>query len=89
MTKSLKPFFFLTGQGFDRHLFALRKLAEGRGQSPALYNDVGYKTMTYDILSTSTLPDPSVLIGGFCPVVPDGYGVGKCRDTLYFYRHNL
>ncbi|KAK7496706.1 hypothetical protein BaRGS_00012113 [Batillaria attramentaria] len=64
------------GQGFDRHLFAMRKLAEAKGQSPAFYSDEGYRTMIYDILSTSTLPDPSVMIGGFCPVVPDGYGVG-------------
>ncbi|PVD24049.1 hypothetical protein C0Q70_14518 [Pomacea canaliculata] len=64
------------GQGFDRHLFALRKLAEAKGQNPALFNDPGYRTMIYDILSTSTLPDPSVLIGGFGPVVPDGFGIG-------------
>jgi carnitine O-palmitoyltransferase 2 len=55
----------------------LRKLAEAKGQTPALFKDEGYRTMTYDILSTSTLADPSVLIGGFCPVVPDGYGVGE------------
>ncbi|KAK7102205.1 carnitine O-palmitoyltransferase 2, mitochondrial-like [Littorina saxatilis] len=64
------------GQGFDRHLFAMRKLAEAKGESPELFSDEGYRTMIYDILSTSTLPDPSVLIGGFCPVVPEGYGVG-------------
>ncbi|KAL8569449.1 hypothetical protein ACOMHN_054164 [Nucella lapillus] len=64
------------GQGFDRHLFAMRLLAAGRGQRPALFGDAGYRTLTHDTLSTSTLPEPSVLIGGFCPVVPDGYGVG-------------
>ena len=68
---------WLTGQGFDRHLFAMRKLAEAKGEPPELFSDMGYRTMIYDILSTSTLPDPSVLIGGFCPVVPDGYGVGE------------
>ena len=55
----------------------MRKLAEAKGQSPELFSDEGYRTMINDILSTSTLPDPSVLIGGFCPVVPDGYGVGE------------
>ena len=55
----------------------MRKLAEAKGEPPELFSDMGYRTMIYDILSTSTLPDPSVLIGGFCPVVPDGYGVGE------------
>lgn len=64
------------GQGFDRHLFAMRKLAEARGQSPELFKDEGYRVMTHDILSTSTLPDASVRLGGFCPVVADGYGIG-------------
>lgn len=73
-----------SGQGFDRHLFALRKLAEAKGQNPALFGDPGYRTMIYDILSTSTLPDPSVLIGGFGPVVPDGFGIGKKMLVLQF-----
>lgn len=73
----------LAGQGFDRHLFAMRKLAESRGKSPEFFSDVGYRTMIYDILSTSTLSDPSVMIGGFCPVVPDGFGVGTFVLLLF------
>ena len=29
----------LFGNGWDRHLFALRKLAEGRGETPAIFED--------------------------------------------------
>ena len=41
------------------------------------YSDASYQKMNHIILSTSTLSSPAVQIGGFCPVVPDGYGIGK------------
>ncbi|XP_055978326.1 carnitine O-palmitoyltransferase 2, mitochondrial isoform X1 [Sorex fumeus] len=65
------------GQGFDRHLFALRYLAAARGLGlPELYQDPAYKQINHNILSTSTLASPAVNLGGFAPVVPDGFGVG-------------
>ncbi|XP_077309441.1 carnitine O-palmitoyltransferase 2, mitochondrial [Lithobates pipiens] len=65
------------GQGFDRHLFALRYLAAGKGMSlPELYQDPAYARINHNILSTSTLTSPAVQLGGFAPVVPDGFGVG-------------
>ncbi|XP_041348084.1 carnitine O-palmitoyltransferase 2, mitochondrial-like [Gigantopelta aegis] len=64
------------GKGFDRHLFALRHLAEDSGKALDLFEDPAYKKLNHIILSTSTLSDPSVLIGGFGAVVPDGYGIG-------------
>ncbi|XP_030640601.1 carnitine O-palmitoyltransferase 2, mitochondrial isoform X2 [Chanos chanos] len=65
------------GQGFDRHLFALRYLAGSKGMAlPSLYQDPAYAAINYNILSTSTLTSPAVSLGGFAPVVPDGYGVG-------------
>ncbi|XP_014859790.1 PREDICTED: carnitine O-palmitoyltransferase 2, mitochondrial [Poecilia mexicana] len=65
------------GQGFDRHLFALRYLANSKGQSlPSLYTDPAYGAINHNILSTSTLTSPAVSLGGFAPVVPDGFGVG-------------
>uniref|UniRef100_A0A3B3UMF7 Carnitine palmitoyltransferase 2 n=1 Tax=Poecilia latipinna TaxID=48699 RepID=A0A3B3UMF7_9TELE len=64
-------------QGFDRHLFALRYLANSKGQSlPSLYTDPAYGAINHNILSTSTLTSPAVSLGGFAPVVPDGFGVG-------------
>lgn len=65
------------GQGFDRHLFALRNLANSKGQVlHDLYTDPAYPAINHNILSTSTLTSPAVNLGGFAPVVPDGFGVG-------------
>jgi carnitine O-palmitoyltransferase 2 len=65
------------GQGFDRHLFAMRYFAEKRGQKiPDLYLDPAYKLINQNILSTSTLAHPAILTGGFAPVVDSGYGIG-------------
>lgn len=65
------------GQGFDRHLFALRYLANSKGQTlHSLYTDPAYAAINHNILSTSTLTSPAVNLGGFAPVVPDGFGVG-------------
>ena len=65
------------GQGFDRHLFALRTLAEeGEEELPAIFTDQSYRHLCHIILSTSTLSTDSVLIGGFAPVTSDGYGIG-------------
>lgn len=65
------------GQGFDRHLFAMRYLANSKGMAlNNLYQDPAYAAINHNILSTSTLTSPAVSLGGFAPVVPDGFGVG-------------
>lgn len=65
------------GQGFDRHLFALRKLAEqSNSPKPAIFEDTAYENINNNILSTSTLSSPAVFAGGFGPVVQNGYGIG-------------
>lgn len=65
------------GQGFDRHLFALRVLAEEKGQAlPAIYTDTCFEKANHFVLSTSTLHGTAFSGGGFAPVVPDGYGIG-------------
>ncbi|XP_073419730.1 carnitine O-palmitoyltransferase 2, mitochondrial isoform X2 [Dendrobates tinctorius] len=65
------------GQGFDRHLFALRYMAAGKGMTvPDLFQDPAYARINHNVLSTSTLTSPAVQVGGFAPVVPDGFGVG-------------
>ncbi|KAM8888732.1 carnitine O-palmitoyltransferase 2, mitochondrial [Synchiropus picturatus] len=65
------------GQGFDRHLFALKYLANSKQQPlHGLYADPAYAAINHNILSTSTLTSPAVSLGGFAPVVPDGFGVG-------------
>ncbi|KAM8930616.1 carnitine O-palmitoyltransferase 2, mitochondrial [Pelodytes ibericus] len=65
------------GQGFDRHLFAMRYLAASKGMTlPDLYQDPAYARINHNVLSTSTLTSPAVQLGGFAPVVADGFGVG-------------
>lgn len=66
------------GQGFDRHLFALKKIVEDSENisMPLLFKDPAYQKINHNILSTSTLSSPEVMAGGFGPVVEDGYGIG-------------
>lgn len=65
------------GKGFDRHLFAMRKIAEAEGHAvPALYKDKSYIQATHFVLSTSSLYGSNFSGGGFAPVVQDGYGLG-------------
>uniref|UniRef100_A0A8D2JFK3 Choline/carnitine acyltransferase domain-containing protein n=1 Tax=Varanus komodoensis TaxID=61221 RepID=A0A8D2JFK3_VARKO len=68
---------YISGQGFDRHLFALKYLVQRRGgRIPNFYNDEAYKSINHIIISTSTLSSPAIHHGGFGPVVPDGFGIG-------------
>lgn len=53
------------GQGWDRHLFALRKIAEQDNQRmPDLFTDPAYKHANNIILSTSTLSSTNFGVGG-------------------------
>jgi carnitine O-palmitoyltransferase 2 len=63
------------GQGFDRHLFVMKKIAEESGKAlPEIYTDKSYISANHFILSTSTLYGEAFQGGGFAPVVPDGFG---------------
>ncbi|KAE8993418.1 hypothetical protein PF007_g16356 [Phytophthora fragariae] len=65
------------GQGFDRHLFALRAMAELQGIAvPEFYTLPAHQTMSKIILSTSTLSSPALEGGSFGPVNEDCYGIG-------------
>jgi len=66
----------LTGQGADRHLFALFNLAKKSGKIPSIFTDKAYGVLNHNILSTSTLSHEAIEGGGFGPVVADGYGIG-------------
>ena len=65
-----------TGKGFDRHLFALKCLAEADSLTLPFFEDPSYNKLNNIILSTSTLATPSVAFGGFGPVNDDSYGIG-------------
>ncbi|PIK40111.1 putative carnitine O-palmitoyltransferase 2, mitochondrial [Apostichopus japonicus] len=72
------------GQGWDRHLFALRTLAEQSGTKPGIFSDPAYINICQIVLSTSSIFSPAVLAGGFAPVIPSGYGIGYYpeEDTM-------
>lgn len=64
------------GQGFDRHLFALKlTAAENNIKTPKIFEDPAYAFINKNIISTSTLNSPAIQGGGFGPVVPNGYGI--------------
>jgi len=67
----------MTGAGWDRHLFALKWIAEEQGTPiPELYTSKAYATLSNVVLSTSTLNSPALDGGGFGPVGPDCFGIG-------------
>jgi hypothetical protein len=87
------------GKGSERHLFALRSLAEKYNLDvPAFFSSPAWTTLNHTILSTSNCGNPSLRLFGFGPVVPDGFGIGyiikdsaihftissKSRQTLRF-----
>lgn len=64
------------GQGFDRHLFALKLTAKENdfAQIP-LFLDPAYEDINKNVISSSTLNSPAIQGGGFGPVVQNGYGI--------------
>lgn len=73
------------GQGFDRHLFAMKTAAERVKVIDKfnVFQDPAYAKINHNIISTSTLSSEALLAGGFGPVVKDGYGIGyNIQDTF-------
>lgn len=65
------------GKGVDRHLFALKSIAQRRGDpTPAFFQSDAWRALNHTILSTSNCGNPSLRLFGFGPVVSDGFGVG-------------
>lgn len=65
------------GDGFDRHLFALKEIAlRSNFGLPEIYSDPIYNENQHYVLSTSTLYGECFSGGGFAPVVSDGFGLG-------------
>uniref|UniRef100_A0A4X2LHB3 Carnitine O-palmitoyltransferase 2, mitochondrial n=1 Tax=Vombatus ursinus TaxID=29139 RepID=A0A4X2LHB3_VOMUR len=79
---------YISGQGFDRHLFALRFLAAAkRGPViPDFFQDPAYIYLNENVLWTNTLSSPLVANIAFAPMVPDGIAVGYLvhQDYLKF-----
>lgn len=54
------------GQGFDRHMFGLKYMAEKHNiQLDAVYESDAYRKLNYNILSTSSLAADSLMAGSF------------------------
>mmetsp|Transcript_27260 Transcript_27260/g.65279 ORF Transcript_27260/g.65279 Transcript_27260/m.65279 type:complete len:1191 (+) Transcript_27260:359-3931(+) len=65
------------GKGVDRHLFALRCIAEKNGiPIPDFFRSEPWRMLNHTVLSTSNCGNPSLALFGFGPVVPDGLGIG-------------
>ena len=70
----------LMGQGIDRLLFGLRKLAEEEGAAPEelprIFNTEAHAIFEKIVISTSTLASPNLVGGGFGPVNDICYAFG-------------
>lgn len=65
------------GRGVDRHLYALKCIAEMKGiPVPAFFSSDAWIALNHTILSTSNCGNPALKLFGFGPVVPDGFGIG-------------
>jgi len=65
------------GMGVDRHLYALKCIAEKKGMKvPEFFASDAWCALNHTVLSTSNCGNPAIRLFGFGPVVPDGFGVG-------------
>lgn len=65
------------GKGVDRHLFALKCIAEkNKVTIPPFFHSRPWKILNHTTLSTSNCGNPSLAGFGFGPVVADGLGIG-------------
>ena len=77
-TKRIKD--CLGSDGIERYFFALKNMyilfadELNLKQMPEFFNDEGYNQLTYSFLSTSRIESKHFDLGGFGPVVSDGYG---------------
>lgn len=65
-----------SGQGFERHLFGLQRMAQGLGLAPPLFGEESHVRLTTDFLSTSSLGDDRQMTRfTFAPTSVGGIGV--------------
>jgi len=70
----------LGSNGVERYFYAMRNMYTLFGEElnikemPEFFNDFGYKELTYNFISTSRIESKYFDLGGFGPVVEDGYG---------------
>jgi carnitine O-acetyltransferase len=65
------------GFGVDRHLFALKCIAQRMEiRMPRFFKSQGWNALNHTVLSTSNCGNPALRLFGFGPVTPDGFGIG-------------
>jgi carnitine O-acetyltransferase len=65
------------GKGVDRHMFALKSIADTIGEpTPSFFQCDAWKSLNHTVISTSNCGNPSLRLFGFGPVVSDGLGCG-------------
>lgn len=70
----------LTSKGVERYFYAMNRMYElfseelGLKKLPDFFEDEGYKKLTYSFISTSRIESKYFDLGGFGPVVLDGFG---------------
>lgn len=75
------------GKGVERHLFALKCIAEKNDHPvPAFFRSNAWRTLNHTVLSTSNCGNPALRLFGFGPVVQDGFGIGYIiKDNSLHY----
>jgi carnitine O-acetyltransferase len=74
------------GMGVNGHLMALLKIYENFGEGmgiasmPEIFTDTGYKRLTHSTICTSTTSPHGLALGGWGPVVEDGFGIRYVKD---------
>jgi len=66
------------GQGWDRHLDVLKRIAQDQNQGadlPEFFKHSSYVNITKKNIISSSLASSSMTKAGFCPCVPEGLGV--------------
>ncbi len=52
-------------------------MADKLNRELAVFQDPGYVKINRNVLSTSTVSSAALEMGGFGPVIPEGYGIGE------------
>ncbi|QGH68980.1 choline/carnitine O-acyltransferase [Pseudactinotalea sp. HY158] len=70
-----------SGNGIDRHLFGLRAMASRLGLTPRIFADDGYRLLTTDVLSTTSIGGRGEIVRlAFAPTADGGVGVNYTAD---------
>ncbi len=68
-----------SGNGIERHLYALEKMNKlyiQNEEAELFFDDISYKKLRTDFISTSNCGSEKIRCFGFGRVVPGGYGIG-------------